>query len=452
MVTIRDNIGLADAATSTQTGTVGEPSAAASWSGMFITGNWYASRSSDAGRTWTFVDPFTSFPADRGEFCCDQLVLWEPKRKFWVWLLQYSQLGGTNIFRVAVSPDAAPGSWHTWEVTPADVNPTWKSWFDYPDMAVSDDHLYISFNQYSTSDAWLRASVFRYSLDELDGLARGRTGPLTREQWTTTQHGSLRFVVGAGDTMWWASNDIDAGALHVFAWPDASAAVESWVVRVGAWNGDDYTAPGPANAAWLNRCDDRVTGGWRTAGAGGARLGWLWSSGRTANRPMPFIRAVTIDESSLRVVAEPDVWSPTIAWAVPGRGVEPSRPRRSECVLRERHAASDARRRHPRHRRPVVVDEADRGVHAQPTAGQVGRLRHRQAAPAPPDFTRRNGVHHAGRPGPAQRRTARRHLRSLNGTAATVVRYASSPAPRAARRAARPARGRRSWPARRPAR
>ena len=186
MVTIRDNIGLADAATSTQTGTVGEPSAAASWSGMFITGNWYASRSADAGRTWTFVDPFTSFPADRGEFCCDQLVLWEPKRKFWVWLLQYSQLGGTNIFRVAVSPDAAPGSWHTWEVTPADVNPTWKSWFDYPDMAVSDDHLYISFNQYSTSDAWLRASVFRYSLDELDGLARGRTGPLTREQWTTT--------------------------------------------------------------------------------------------------------------------------------------------------------------------------------------------------------------------------------------------------------------------------
>lgn len=320
MVTIRDNIGLADAATSTQTGTVGEPSAAASWSGMFITGNWYASRSADAGRTWTFVDPFTSFPADRGEFCCDQLVLWEPKRKFWVWLLQYSQLGGTNIFRVAVSPDAAPGSWHTWEVTPADVNPTWKSWFDYPDMAVSDDHLYISFNQYSTSDAWLRASVFRYSLDELDGLARGQTGPLTREQWTTTQHGSLRFVVGAGDTMWWASNDIDAGALHVFAWPDASAAVESWVVRVGAWNGDDYTAPGPANAAWLNRCDDRVTGGWRTAGAGGARLGWLWSSGRTANRPMPFIRAVTIDESSLRVVAEPDVWSPTIAWAYPAAG------------------------------------------------------------------------------------------------------------------------------------
>ncbi len=146
------------------------------------------------------------------------------------------------------------------------------------------------------------------------------TGPLTREQWTTTQHGSLRFVVGAGDTMWWASNDIDAGALHVFAWPDASAAVESWVVRVGAWNGDDYTAPGPANAAWLNRCDDRVTGGWRTAGAGGARLGWLWSSGRTANRPMPFIRAVTIDESSLRVVAEPDVWSPTIAWAYPAAG------------------------------------------------------------------------------------------------------------------------------------
>jgi len=29
---------------------------------------------------------------------------------------------------------------------------------------------------------------------------------------------------------------------------------------------------------------------------------------------------VTIDESSLRVVAEPDVWSPTIAWAYPAAG------------------------------------------------------------------------------------------------------------------------------------
>ena len=48
-------------------------------------------------QNWRLRRPVHLLPLRRGEFCCDQLVLWEPKRKFWVWLLQYSQLGGTNI-------------------------------------------------------------------------------------------------------------------------------------------------------------------------------------------------------------------------------------------------------------------------------------------------------------------------------------------------------------------
>jgi hypothetical protein len=318
MVSIRENIGLDDAATSTQTGTVGEPSVAASRAGLFIAGNWYASRSVDAGRTWTFVDPFTQFPQDRGGFCCDQLILWAPGPKLWIWLLQYSKAAGTNIFRVAVSTDAL--AWHTWEVTPGDVDSHWKTaWFDYPDMAVSDSHLWISFNQYSASDQWLRAAVFRYPLDALVERARGNPVTLVREHWVTRDHGSLRFVVGAGDTMWWASNDVTARVLHVFAWHDDDASVESWAVEVDAWADGDYDSTTPAGTPWLSRCDDRVTGGWRAAAKGstGARLGWLWTSGRLPNRPHPFVRAVTLREDDLSVVAQPDLWSPNGAWAYP---------------------------------------------------------------------------------------------------------------------------------------
>ena len=246
MVRIIQNIALDDAATSTQTGTVGEPSAAASRTGMFVTGNWYATRSVDAGATWQFLDPFTEFPRNRGTFCCDQRVVWAHGQKLWIWLLQYSESGGTNIFRVAVSADAAPGSWHTWDVTPADVNPAWRSWFDYPDMAISDSHLWISFNQYGANDDWLRATVFRYELDALTDVVHGNMSTLTREHWTTTDYGSLCFVVGAGDTMWWASNDVDASMLHVFAWPDAGSSVESWAVRVAGWDDTDYASRGRA--------------------------------------------------------------------------------------------------------------------------------------------------------------------------------------------------------------
>jgi len=330
MVTITKNIALADAATSTQTGGVGEPSAAASRTGMFVTGNWYASRSTDAGATWQFIDPFTEFPRNRGEFCCDQIVVWAPSQRLWIWLLQYSATSaGTNIFRVAVSRDTAPGTWHSWDVSPTDIDASWKSWFDYPDMAISEKHLWISFNQYDTQDRWVRANVFRYELDALDDVVRGNTGALTRQQWTTTDHGSLKFVVGAGETMWWASNDVDADAVHVFAWPDATAAVESWAVKVSPWNGGDYSSAGPGNVPWLDRADDRVTAGWRRGATGdgstGAQLGWLWTAGRGPGRPQPYVRAVTISEDTLHVVVEPDLWSANGAWAYPtaapsGRG------------------------------------------------------------------------------------------------------------------------------------
>ncbi len=48
---------LDDIATGLQTGTVGEPSFAASGQRMMMAGNWYASRSTNGGETWSLMDP-----------------------------------------------------------------------------------------------------------------------------------------------------------------------------------------------------------------------------------------------------------------------------------------------------------------------------------------------------------------------------------------------------------
>ena len=95
------NLALDDAATSASTGTVCEPTAASSGADLLVTGNWFASRSSDAGQSWQFVDPETMFPASMGGFCCDQVALYEPSRDLWIWLLQYrTDATGTNLFHV----------------------------------------------------------------------------------------------------------------------------------------------------------------------------------------------------------------------------------------------------------------------------------------------------------------------------------------------------------------
>lgn len=309
MVTITANIPLDDAATGTQTGTVGEPSVGVSSSTLFVTGNWYATRSADRGSTWSLLDPFTEFPADRGMFCCDQLVTYLPTQRLWVWLLQYSKSGRSNIFRLAVSRTAAPRTWRWWDVTPADLDPAWTDvWFDFPDLAVSTKNLWLTFNHYDGSDRWVRAGVIRYARADL-----ARTGPLTRRHWSTTAVGSLRLVSGAGSSMWFAGNDQARRSLRLFQWPDDADDVTAWTIPVTAWNDSDYRSTGPDGKPWLSRCDDRITGAWRAGG----RLGFLWSAGRGPGRPQPYIRAVTLDEQSLTVVAEPDLWSQNGAWAYP---------------------------------------------------------------------------------------------------------------------------------------
>ena len=111
-VRLDKNISLPDSATGIQTLTENEPTAASFLDTVFVTGNLFASHSSDGGANWTFIDPFTAFPAAAGGFCCDQMMLHERSRNLWLWVLQYrTDANGSNIFRLAVSTSGgAPGS------------------------------------------------------------------------------------------------------------------------------------------------------------------------------------------------------------------------------------------------------------------------------------------------------------------------------------------------------
>ncbi len=269
MTRLLSNTPLGDEATGVQTGTVGEPSIAANTS--------------------------------------DQVVY--RVGRLWVWLLQYIEQGGANILRIAVSRTGLSGSWRWWDLAPSDLDPSWTGvWFDYPDVGLTDEHLWLTSNVFDTQDRWVRAVIVRHPI-----AALGHSGPLPRQHWSTTAAGSLRCVAGAQDTMWFGSTDSWSWAVRVFAWPDASTSVTEWSVPVSPWARRGIDSNSPGGAPWLSRCDDRVTGAWRADG----RLGFLWTSGPIGSRPQPFVRAVTLDEASLQVVDEPDLWSNVGAWAYP---------------------------------------------------------------------------------------------------------------------------------------
>ena len=308
------NLALDDAATSASTGTVCEPTAASSGADLLVTGNWFASRSSDAGQSWQFVDPETLFPASMGGFCCDQVALYEPSRDLWIWLLQYrTDATGTNLFRVAATDTAGfrSDSWTWWDYSPAFFDSTWTDvWFDYPDAALSDGHLWLTFNQFDTADDWQRALVFRF---DLNVMAAGN--PLAPQWWATTENGSLRLSQGAGATMYWTSQQSNA-ELRVFRWEDGGNVVNWWDVPVTAWSGmgqNGYSAALPDGTNWLSRADPRVTACWTGSGV----IGAAWSVDSDSGHPWPFVRIARVNESTMSVIDEPDLWSDSGAWAYP---------------------------------------------------------------------------------------------------------------------------------------
>ena len=307
-LTLVQNLGLNDAATGQLTSTICEPTAAANERQLFMTGNWFASRSNDAGASWAQVNPFTQFPATAGGFCCDQVVLFNPRHRIWIWLLQYSSgTNGENIFRLAISREATFGSWYYWDFAPRNLNNTWTgNWFDYPDMAFSDANLFVTFNMFK-GNAWQRAAVFRFPLAT---LASGAS--LGYRWWTTTNNGSIRLCRGPGATMYMGSHN-SASQMRVFNWADSVSSISWNDVNVRSWSAGAYSAPGPGGVNWLSRLDSRVTG----ACVGAGTIAFMWSANRDGSHPLPYVRVARIRESNKTLIDEPDIWSRTSAWAYP---------------------------------------------------------------------------------------------------------------------------------------
>ncbi|MFD7322942.1 hypothetical protein ACFV9D_17915 [Streptomyces sp. NPDC059875] len=308
-VSLIHNIGLDDTATGTRTSTINETTAATSNSNIFVTGNWFAASSVNNGKSWTEVDPFTALPPAANGFCCDQIVVYEPSRDIWIWILQYDALpGGNNVFRIAVAPGANPSAWHWWDISPVDLNISWTDvWFDYPDAAVSTNHLYLTFNVFNAADFWQRAVAFKLPLDTLSAGAG-----LTYQWWDTTRNGSLRLTQGATDSMFFASHNAGT-TLRIHGWPDGSNTVGSFDVQVSPWSPGPYSAPGPDGEEWLGRLDSRITGSW----VSGTRAGFLWTAAPRSGRPMPYVKGAVVDVTTQTLVEQPDIWNADSAFAYP---------------------------------------------------------------------------------------------------------------------------------------
>ncbi len=306
---------LSDTVTANQVSTIGECSIANTGQQILLTGNWFASKSLNNGKTWSYINPFTNFPAADDGFCCDQTVLHDKASNLTFWLLQYDKKNSNNnTLRLAVKKGATlnDNQWDLWDFTPLSINPAWKNqWLDYNHAAVSGKFLYVCTNVFDTNDVFTRCVVLRIPLKSL------QTGKnFTFDYFDTKTDFSLRCVQGATDIMYFAAHSGVTGnnRIRLFSWPENTINVSKKDITITPWSGGNYKAICPDGTNWLGRADYRITGAWLSNGV----LGFMWAvNKRGAKRPFPHVRVVRINAANFTLLDEPDIWSPDYAFGYP---------------------------------------------------------------------------------------------------------------------------------------
>jgi hypothetical protein len=314
----------ANVETEGETSTVSEPTLAVRQNYILVTANWFASLSDDGGRNFRHILPTDVFPqTDTNPFCCDQSVIYDKAHDLMIWLLQYEQNDDGDFLRLAVSGggDIGSGKWRYYDLSPSQIGGWKQQWFDFPDVVVGENYLYISTNLFQTqinpttgTNDFARSVLMRIPLKEVSQYQG-----FSLRYFDTPDYGSLRGTQGATSVLDFASSR-QSGLLRVFSWPEQASDISYKDVGVQDWAVQDYSAAGPDGNDWMKRTDSRLTAAWATKDF----IGFGWTSPQDSFFHYPRVRLVVLRKQDKQVVAEPIIWNNEYAFALPAIAASPS--------------------------------------------------------------------------------------------------------------------------------
>ena len=300
-----------------------EPSVANNGMTILATYNWYSGISSNNGRTWSYVDPYTAFPTSHGGFCCDQDVIYDGSRNLTMWLLQYGNDSTGNIQRIAVArsqDDVISGNWYYYDFAPINAPCTGavaSDWYDFPQMAVASNNLYVSTNVFTTTDVYRCSVVLRLPLNDI------AAANALSYQYFWWAGGTLALTHGATSMMYFGSH-LNLSQMRVFNWPESSTTI-SWIdVNHASFLASGYNCTvGGTTSNPCAQLDSRILASWLRQDK--AELGFMWSAAQgvdaIATFAYPYVRTLTVNRDSKALISEPQIWSSSYAWFLPSAGV-----------------------------------------------------------------------------------------------------------------------------------
>ena len=320
-------LGLTSGGTSGTASQTAEPSGGASADGfVFVSANWTVAYSTNFGASFNpQLDPTTVFPKDAVGFCCDQIVQYVPGIDRVIWLLQGNgyRLASASPAQIASSNGKA---WTYWNLTPSVFGPT-GSGFDYPDMSVGNNDLYISWDTGCSPNCNGGRQIARISLKEIEAGGTINIG------YTTPGDSSVAWgshlTQDTGNTIYWAGNNGNS-TLRVFSWAEDSNTYFWRDIGIGSWANNTplvSQTPSPDSQNWVDFLFDPTSenpgGGFPLFGVlgstrSGNQLWFAWSAGTDNNFPNPHIEMVTLDlNNNYNLIQQVQIWSRGATYAYP---------------------------------------------------------------------------------------------------------------------------------------
>jgi hypothetical protein len=294
-----------------------EPSGATGNGVVFMTSNWYAAYSITGGSSFTQLDPTTIFPNDAIGYCCDQIVQYVPSIDRFVWLLQ-----GNGMRLATASPAQIKSSggkaWTYWNLPPTLFGEPSGAGYDYPDLAVGDKDLYMSWDACwpgNPKGCNQGREIVRASLSDI------KTGGTLNMGYTTPSDSGLAWgshlSQDTGDEIFWAGHNSNA-SIRVFSWPESSGSYSWRDVGLAAWANTGITSATPDGNDWMKFLSGFP--GNAVIGATRAKDGlWLaWSAGTNKNFPQPHVEMITVDPGNDdNLIRQVQIWNGSYAYGYP---------------------------------------------------------------------------------------------------------------------------------------
>jgi hypothetical protein len=299
-----------------------EPSGAVSNAGViFASANTIAAYSGNGGTTFNPVAPGAVFVSAPFVICCDQIVHYDPSNDNFIWLMQAN--GFVGYILAIASPTEIINhngkNWHFWNLLLSTFHAAPGAGFDYPDLSVGDNYLYISWDVLCPSPAGSCVKGHQVARTTLAGLAA--RGPFIELDYTnpanSPQAWGAHLTQNTGDEIFWAGHNNNR-QLRVFSWKEGSGTYFWRDREINSWPQNTpliSLTPPPDPGNWINFLFDPTvipatkttpaasSGGFPDNGVIGAtrsanNLWFAWSAGTNETFPQPHIEMVELDRSN----------------------------------------------------------------------------------------------------------------------------------------------------------